>query len=471
MVGLVLRCLGFLMGSDHGHESDRSPFSGKGKGDGSEQASSSDGLSAEAERLAREQLIRDSALRPEYPGLNAMAARAAYYGLQGRLFPNMNQIAAVMLESGPVGQAAHARMQSLTAKGWSFGNVSPADSYIGSQARTPLGRLAYSMALGGYNDAASGKIAHNGLMSMVNTIMGVSNGADVDAANKYIHELAHGKYQDGYAKFEASPQAREEFRKLSPSLQKVHAAQMIQEELRAISAQIAANSSLHGERFQIPQNRGLANYAFESALKQGELGGLVKDVWMYEGNKAITKTEANAAVRDYLKRNYGELFVNGKLNPRAEMAIAAEISKLQVDSPVKPFGGAAVASAETAFSAPRYMNYLSHGAQSLGSLLVLTAVADVDKQFKISTGSGVARLTTVGADWAGFEAGAAVGGWFGEGLASRLVRSNPKLAMIALPLTALGTGIVGSQIMHSKISKPLEPQIQKALDKLLEEKK
>jgi hypothetical protein len=98
-------------------------------------------------------------------------------------------------------------------------------------------------------------------------------------------------------------------------------------------------------------------------------------------------------------------------------------------------------------------------------------VSDVHNQFRISTGSGTARLLSVGSDWAGFEAGTAVGGWLGEGVTGMLVKSNPRLAMIALPLISVGSGIVASQIMHDRVSKPLELETKDRIDAFLSDKK
>lgn len=457
---------GFM--TEEGHNSKSSPFRTDESGAQKEREQDKKGsaLSTEAAALLSEKqrLINESLSKTEYPALNAMAARAAYYGVQGRLFPGMSQITGVMASSGPVGEAAFERMKALSARGWTFGALSPTDSYIGNHAKNPVQRLAGAIMLGGYNDAASGRITHNAIMSMVNTVMGASAGADVDAANKYIHELAHGKYREGYMNFESTPAAREAFARLSPEAQRLHAVSMMQEELRAISAQVASNSRLQGNAF-LPQNRGMNNFALEAALRQNQLGGLVRDVWSYEGNKVLSQGQANRAMSDYVRNNYGELFAGAKLNPSAERAIALELSRLPLEAPLNP--GLA---AGTAFETPRYMSYLSRGGQALGSLMVLSSVADLKNQFQISTSSGVARLSSVGADWLGFEAGAAVGSYFGEGIAAGLVKSNPRLAMLALPLSALGSGIVGSQIMHNNVSKPMELKVQTMLDAVLKEK-
>src|SRR5579883_500696 len=166
------------MGNEHEHLEKNSPFrKTEGAGD---QPLSQPHLSDEANRLLHEKqrLIQESQARTEYPALNAMAARAAYFGLQGRLFPSMEQVENVLSRSGPVGEATLERMNALKAKGWSFGSLSLSDPYLTRQYSSGLARLKYSATLGGYNDALSGKIAHNPVQSMVNTVMGISNGAD-----------------------------------------------------------------------------------------------------------------------------------------------------------------------------------------------------------------------------------------------------------------------------------------------------
>ncbi|MBX9687676.1 MAG: hypothetical protein K2X27_13295 [Candidatus Obscuribacterales bacterium] len=455
------------MGNERKHAEGKAPFDEKRPEGADKSDAAASTLSAEAAGLLSEkqQLIRDSQNRTEYPALNAMAARATYYGLQGRLFPSMSQINAVMLESGPIGEAASRRMHALAAKGWTFGSLSPSDPFIADHAKSNLGKLAYSFVHGGYNDARSGKIAHNALTSMVNSVMGLSNGADHDAANKYIHELSHGKYAEGYNRYEATPEARAAFEKLSPELQKLHGAEMVREEVRALTAQIASNAHHNGQMRALltPQTRGLSNYPYEAAVRQDKLGSVVKDVWLYEGNKALTAAEANAVAKDYIRKNYGELFSGSRVNFSAEKAIAAEISGLAVEAPLSAKTAAPVL--EPAL-APKYA-FLSRGGQALGSLMLLSAAGDIHTQFRISTGSGVGRLLSVGGDWAGFEAGSAVGGYFGEALSRNLIKTNPRLAILALPLCALGSGIISSQIMHSTVSKPLELSLSKKLDQLL----
>lgn len=456
------------MGDRREHKSSDSPFLDKSEISGSDSvAADSKPLSQEANKLLAEKqrLIQGSASQTEYPALNAMAARAVYYGLQGRLLPNMNQINKAMLESGPVGEAAVARMRALEGKGWTFGPLSPNDPFIAKQSSSRIGRLAMTGILGGYNDSVSGKIAHNPVMSLYNTVVGISPGADKDAANKYVHELAHGKYSDGYNLYETTASAKERLHALSTQGQIAHGEEMLREEVRALTAQVVANVRMRGD-FAVPQNKGYGNYPFESALKNNQLGVVVKDVWQYEGLKPLSTEQARVVAQEYVQSNYGELFKDGKLNPQAERAIAAEISRLPVEAPRDALAVGALGS-EAAFSSSRYFSYLSRGGQALGSLAMLTCVADLNTQFKISPGYGTGRLLSVGSDWAGFEGGAAVGGWLGEGLTSTLIKINPKFAIIALPLISIGSGVVSTQIMHGLVSKPLEKSTQETVDELL----
>ena len=454
------------MGTEHEHSSDSSPFR-KGEGDAAASISQNPQLTEEAARLLKEkqELIKESQQKTEYPGLNAMAARASYFGLQGKLIPSMAQVETVLAKSGPVGEATLERMNALKAKGWSFGAISLSDPYLAKQADSVLGRVAYSSTLGGYADAYSGKIAHNPVQSLVNSVMGLNNGADKDIAGRYAHELAHGKYESGYAQYESSPEAKQALQRLSPDLQKLHGQEMVREETRAIMAQVAANSHLQGNALLSSQSKGMNTFPLETSIRQGQTGALVKDVWHYEGTKFLSKAEANQAALEQI-RSTGALFENGKLNPKAEQAIAEGMRRLPVEAPLAP-----IAASETAFSSSRYFGYLSRTGQALGSLAVLSAVSDVHNQFRISTGSGTARLLSVGSDWAGFEAGTAVGGLFGEGVTGMLVKSNPRLAMIALPLISVGSGIVASQIMHDRVSKPLELETKDRIDHFLSDKK
>ncbi|MBX9572111.1 MAG: hypothetical protein K2X77_24675 [Candidatus Obscuribacterales bacterium] len=410
----------------------------------------------------------------QYPALNALSVRAVYYGVQGRLFPSMDQIKSAMLESGPIGQAAVNRMDKLGQKGWSFGALGPSDSLIarqiGSSDLSSLPkRLGLSLMLGGYNDSATGRITHNAFTAFVHTTVGLSNGADKDAANKYIHELAHGKSSLAYEKFEATPGAKQALKEL-PELERArHGKLMIEEELRALFAQVAANkaSTRPVSEFLAPHTAGIVNIPPEQAIKKGELGRLVKDVWVYDGPKSLSIEEANKIANDYIKNTYGKLFTDGKLNPAAEAAVAKEISQLEVKAPTSANLDAPNHLSSSTFS-PKYMGYLSRGAQSLGSLGLAVTVSDLRNQYSQGFAPGTGRLLAVGADWAGFEAGLAAGSGLGKTTTGWLLKINPKLAMVAAPLTAMGAGLVSTHITHDVLSTRLEKATTKKLSSLLE---
>jgi hypothetical protein len=409
----------------------------------------------------------------QYPALNAIAARSVYYGVQGRLFPSMDQIRSTILESGPIGQATTHRMDSLGKAGWTFGSLGPSDSLItkmaGSSDLSSLPKRAgLSLLLGGYNDSAAGRITHNAFTSFVHTTVGLSNGADIDAANKYIHELAHGKNSAAYQMFESSPAAKMSL-KYHPEAERMkHGKIMIEEELRALFAQVASNKS--GARpiseFLAPHKSGIVNIPPEQAIKQGEIGRMVKDVWLYEGPKSLSIEDANKVANDYIKKTYGNLFVDGKINPAAEIAVAKEIAQLEVKAPTSPMDAAKHLSTST-FS-PKYANFLSRGAQSLGSLGLAVSISDLRNQYSQGLAPGTGRLLSVGADWAGFELGLAAGTGIGKGATSWLVKLNPKIAMLAAPVAALGSGIISTHITHEHVSSPLEKTVTKKLGSLLE---
>ncbi len=424
--------------------------------------------------------------KTEYPTLNAMAVRAAYFGIQGRLLPSLEQIQGAMNRSGPIGAAAVERMENLAKLGWEFGPILPSDPFVASESSATLGRIGKMLSLGGYNDARSGKIAFNALGSMMNTISGISSGADVDVANKYIHELAHGKYSAGYQLCEGPASAIEALHSLPHAAQVEHGNLMVQEELRAISAQSIANLSRQSPfSALLPQSKGLANYTLESSLRTGETGSLVKGVWNYEGTKYLSVSEANLAGRSYVQNNYGTLFNNGRVNLEAKQAIAAEIRALPLDAPgalkspllaqeasaplLKESSAALVAkSAETAFSAPQYFKYVSNAGQGLAAVTALVAIADLRGQFNRSAGSGFGRIASVGSDWIGFEGGLAAGTWVGEAATNLLIKVNPKLAMFALPVISMASGLAASQVVHDKISQPMGWLTQREIDALLE---
>lgn len=406
--------------------------------------------------------------RFESPTINAITARTAYFGVQGRLFPDMGQIKSVMATQGPIGQAALQRMESLSQKGWTFGALTPSDPYLTRLHESAPKRWAFSTIVGGYHDAHAGRITHNAFTGFGHAVFGFANGADVEAANKYIHELAHGRYTDGYEKFESSAKAKTALRELPAAQRLAHNKAMIEEELRAIFAQVASNSKARApvSEFLNPHGRGVGTIPAEMAIRENQAGRLIKDVWQYEGPKSLTTKEANQVASAYIKATYGELYVDGKLNPRAEAAIAREIAELPVKAPLNAAAG--TAAAETSLMSSKYMPYFSRGAQALGSLGLMYTVSDVRNQYNQSFGAGTGRLLSVGSDWAGFEAGLAAGTHMGRWLSSGLVKINPKLAMLAAPIATLGSGIFGAELMHRNVSKHVEKGSREAIDNLLD---
>ena len=452
--------------------------------------STGSGTTSSAEKLASEsaQIVRQSKSQAspnaqerqyppdpflQYPVLNAVSARAVYFGVQGKLFPSMDQITKTMLNSGPVGQAAVTRMENLAQKGWTFGALTPSDPMITRQYDSLAKRLGYSVILGGYHDAAAGRISHNAITSFGHTIMGFSNGANIDAAEKYIHELAHGRNAQSYERFEASASAKTALKEAPAAVRAGHAKGMIEEEIRALFAQVAANSSQNHRpvsEFLAPHTRGIGTVPAEAAVREKQMGNLIREVWPYDGPKSLTAKEANQVASAYIKSTYGELFENGKLNPRAELAIAREIAELPVNAPLNGStldGSKMRAVGEATFSS-RALPYLSRGGQALGSMALAFTVSDLRTQFGNSYGSGIGRTVSVGSDWAGFEAGLSAGTHIGKFASASLMRLNPKLAMLAAPVSALGTGILGSEIMHRYVSVQLEQTTKKAIDNLLD---
>ena len=411
----------------------------------------------------------------QYPVLNAIAVRGVYFGVQGRLFPSMDQIRSAMLDSGQIGQAAVNRMDQLGHKGWSFGALGPSDSFItrhvGSNSLSSIPkRLGMSLMLGGYNDSVAGRITHNAFSAFGHTMVGFSSGADRDAANKYIHELTHGRSSSAYEKFEATPGAKQALRELPEAERLMHGKRMVEEELRSLFAQVAANNR-SASRFAIaeivaPHSIGLVNMPPEQAIKQGDLGRLVRDVWVYDGPKSLSIQEANKVANDYIKTTYGSLYLDGKLNPSAEAAVAREIAELEIKAPLNPKLDAANHLPSSTFS-PRYAGFLSRGAQALGSFGLAVTVSDLRNQYSQGFAPGTGRLLSVGTDWAGFEAGLAVGSGVGKVATGHLLKINPKLAMVAAPLTALGAGLLSTHYTHELISSPLERATKNSIDKLL----
>jgi hypothetical protein len=447
-------------------------------------------------------------VRPVFPGVDAIMARTAWYGATGRLFQDMDAIRFEMGKAGPIGQAALTRMDNLRANGWTFGSIGFNDPYMVKQYPNPFNRAFKMLTQGGYHDAMHGRVAFNPAFSAIYTSLGMAPGAARDLAGKNIHELTHGKYQAGWQAFEADPTARKAFSMLDdpvhgpavkarleklgladsvPLTRAGHGAEMIKEEFRALASQTIANNRMaEANRLSrlFPQTQGLGWLDVDTALRTDTTGSYIRNVWNYTGTKYLTQDQALDIARQYNRTAYGGgVFLNGAINPLAEQAVVQGINELPTHGPLHgtptlesslKSGGVSAGLLGEAdnsagamsrfFSNPANRRFLTHGAQALGAVGLAFTVTDTFNAFEHSTGAGLGRLTGIGIDWAGFEAGSATGAWVGRGLALGLARRSPVLAGLAIPTSAIIGGLIGAQITHEVAGRKTEAAVQKFVD-------
>ncbi len=412
-----------------------------------------------------------------YPALDAFAVRTAYYGATGRLFPDMQQIKSVMSELGPAGKATLERMNVLEQHGFKFGPMQAGDAYANKVYPGAKGFLPRNFMLAGYNDEGAKAIKHNGTLGAIYTALGISNGADRDAAGKYVHELGHNEFKSSYDTFQKDPAARAKFERAFTATGELgeaarrHPGMMLREELNALSAQMAANENPSLRYKLFPQLKGLNNLVIEQSFKNGAIGGYVQSNWPYEGLKPkyLPTVEAiNMGTALDVELNRGGLYQNGRFNSLSAEAAAERIRKLTNADKIL-FAGALDKADEAGamsrfFSNPESRRFLLRSGQTLGAFGVAATMTDVGGAFQYSEGAGYGRVADVATNYAGFEVGMSLGTHLGSIAAGLLKRRMPVLSAIVTPVIGFGGGIVGAQVAHETVGKRLDGVVRNAID-------
>jgi hypothetical protein len=442
------------------------------------------------------------------PYYDAVAGRALYFGLRGKLLPDMSDIKAAIGRSGPIGEATLARMDAMAASGYTFGPQAFNDAYMLKNYPNAFKRAMAMINVNGYRNGEVGRIAYNQTGAVLKTLLGVESGADRSVASVFMHEVAHGQYDPGYLAYEHGPFARQQFMTLPdvppasaqgintastiPLSKFEHGAEMLREEQRAITSQVLGTSRLSDEglaRF-FPQARGLGGISSEVMARTDNLGPFIKANWRYVGTGFLTSEQASQISRDYARTTYGDLFVNGKVNPEAEAAVAAQIRALPVEPPAGlrnlagetlgapgefnnlsgRYAGNSAESGEAAsamsrfFSDPANRRFLMRGAQGVGALGIAFTIADLNGAFHSSIGNGIGMAGRMGANWAAFEGGMGLGAGIGEKVAMLAAERLPGAAPLMPIAFGIFSGIVTSQISDMTIGNRLQHKLQQEID-------
>lgn len=418
-----------------------------------------------------------------YPTLDVMAARTAYFGVTGQLIPDMTIVKNEMIRSGAAGQAAVERMAVLESQGWKFGNMAPNDAYAKSLYPGAKGWLLRTFALAGYHEQTGHAIKINPVPNVLNAAFGITHDPVQQAASVYTHELAHGQNARSYAIHEG-PQAA----KLFPiQLQtpgavgeaaRLHPELMLREEINALSSQVASMYKDGLRTTLFPHHNGLTTVAVARQFKNDAIGTYVQRNFPYEGIKPqyLATEQARTIGMAYdAELNKGGLFNQGRLNPAALESNAQQIRALTASdlATAAEQSGAmrTTLNAEHATSGflgnMEHPRMLSRTLQALGSVGTAFMVTDLGGAFKNSPGAGLGRLTDIGTNIVGFEAGMSAGTYLGEAASFLLRKRMPGLATTLIPLTGILGGIGGSQVAHETVGRPLSSYVQRYVDKKL----
>jgi hypothetical protein len=403
------------------------------------------------------------------PYLRALTGRTAYLGLKGTLLSNGSDWKGVLANAGPVGAQLTERMKMLEGKGWSFGTLGITDPYW-DMTRTSLpARLGKMLYVGGYHaDMFDGRavkrIAINDkIVSLSNMISGAYGRADAPRgiATLMAHELSH---EDGILRDHPGEPAL-----LPAEEQKTLARRLLATEARATLTQLHVAD--------ITGDTTLTNARARAAMQAQDLGGLIHERWLKFGNKydsfrAISRQEAKDFVNDYIAETFGpDVIDTGSGRVRAfdiNAGLDKQIGSITGDAELSESMKVAQAGARPlAGNLSRFLlesnsgRALLHGGQALGALGLLVAANDLDGAFRQGADKGLGRLSRVGLDWGGFEAGTAGGELLVRGLAETL--GEKKLALAAIPLIIMAGGMLGSHWLDRQLGNRLEAAAQKTV--------
>lgn len=403
---------------------------------------------------------------PVMPGLNAYAARFAYFGITGKLTVDNARIREVLKNAGEPGETLLARWDELEKTGWTVGRMRFNDPWLKAEYPNPIKRFGRYLTLGGYHiDLYKGeemrRIAYNHVISVVGGAMGTNNNPAVESATKIAHELGHHNL---------TPIDYRDMSKLTEAERQIVAKRLLFEETSALWSQLWV-----GEKNGL---KGVHMDGFEPAFLNERGGSTIKRLWanaepVYGSFKSVTPDEADAFVKQLTRKLSSDglgMFKDGKLQPPDFSKInrfgqkigtlsedAAQIAKFSEPArPIEPERGILT----KLLGSPENARLGGRALAALGAIGIAATVTEVGGQFKKSPGCGAGRLARVGLDWLSFDAG-----MYAASALGRLVFYRAgRIAALAVPFVGLSGGFIASSYADGYKGQWLEKLVKEEID-------
>lgn len=378
---------------------------------------------------------------------NGIASRFAFQSMSGQLEFEPKHLKRQLTKAGTVGQQLLDRMRELESNGWTFANLSINDPGLKESYPNPIVRTWKWMKTEGYNHDLNKRITVGNPLFSISRLVGSSYGTGStrkENACILAHELSHCDgilTGNGFSDDADRP---------------VFAKRFLATETRAVLTQLHVAEQIGHTDCDLDQLR--------TALKKNDLGGYIHDVWSYKEFKAISREQAVDFVNDYIDDTFGTALVDKKSGKISSFDIAAGLDA-QVGATKQDHWLSAARQIRHSELADQSLSPISHtldsghsiglgrALRSIAALGILGTISNLQAAFQTSPEHGVARLTRVTADWAGFESGNLSGGLAGRSLARFL---PIPAARIILPIMSVSGGALGATMLDTALGAKLE---------------
>lgn len=378
---------------------------------------------------------------------NGIASRFVFQSMSGQLEFEPERMKRQLAKAGPVGHQLLARMSELESDGWTFANLSVNDPGLKESYPNPIVRTWKWMKTEGYNHSLNKRITVGNPLFSISRLVGSSYGTGStlkENASILAHELSHC---DGILTGNGVPDEAD---------RPVFAKRFLATETRAVLTQLHVAELIGHTDCDLDQLR--------TALKKNDLGGYIHDVWSYKEFKTISRAQAVDFVNDYIDDTFGTALLDTNTGKISAFDIDAGLDT-QIGVTKQDHWLSAARQIRHSESPDHSLSSINHtldsshsiglgpALRSLAALGILGTISDLQGAFRTSPQHGVARLSRVTADWAGFESGNLVGGLAGRSIARFL---PIPAARVILPIMSVSGGALGATMLDTTLGTKLE---------------
>jgi len=409
------------------------------------------------------------------PALRAFTARFAYLAATDSLTANNGKIVGMLQKSGPMGEQLLAKMADMEGAGWKIRPLSFNDRYLQLEKPNLAARLLKMGSLSGYHyDYFKGEqlrtVAYNNVANAMGGVIGSNYGSGTPLkriTGIVAHELAHHDGTLADIKNVSS---------LSRAEQQTLAKRLLATETRAVLTQLHISGQI--------ADKHITDDVFKTALRKRDLGGLIYDAWgksgsTYSSFQSMDRKQAAQFVNEFIddlsaktSAKFGSPLIDMKTGKVGVFDINEGIGNRYGnvtgdDELLKRMGTPTVengpkAGRLAAFMETKTGRVVGHGMKGLAAVGLISTAADLRGAYGESFAKGNSRLARVGVDWAGFEAGTALGSRVATAFAAS---AKMKVPLAAIPIVSIVAGIGGSYLADKYVGESVENHLGRKIER------